>query len=294
MYSSDILPPGMSLVSHFKRAAPSAMICSALFLAPAPPGFAQQASPPPDASSQKPVEQPLFDREESGAVTGKLTPAESEEWKIDQVYRPIRRVQRSGDCQTAIQRYKTELIPLAEHAQYDPAKYKFLYLANFGIGDCSGMLRDFATAEDSFQKCVEYLPNVPDKTDSDLPIVYGRLGMTYVYERRFPEAEATLKSAVSALDALVDAAQNSPSGFDRSQKVGQLRGLRAVDLIYLATAYLRESRAAPALSTAELAYADALAPNVPQRVVLQVVDFGNHIAQESGDPDAIAKWSQRK
>ncbi len=55
---------------------------------------------------------------DSITVTAKLTPEEAEEGKINDLYQRIYTVEQKGECETAIERYKSEVIPLAARSQF--------------------------------------------------------------------------------------------------------------------------------------------------------------------------------
>ena len=52
------------------------------------------------------------------------------------VYQPILVLEEHTEGETAIRRYESEVIPLAQGSKFEVPKNKFLYLANLRIGNC--------------------------------------------------------------------------------------------------------------------------------------------------------------
>jgi len=129
----------------------------------------------------------------SVTVTATYTPEEKEDWKINEVYQPIYWLEQKGDCETAIERYKTEVIPLAEQSKFEGPKKKFLSLANEGIGGCYMTQRRYAEAEERFRQNIDYLP--PD--DSSYPINFREIGRAQMGQQHWDAAEESLKKSVS-------------------------------------------------------------------------------------------------
>src|SRR5256885_15286685 len=63
----------------------------------------------------------------SVTVTAKLTPDETEEGKINDAYQGVFLLEQQGDCETAIRRYESEVIPLAQRSKFEVPKNKFLF-----------------------------------------------------------------------------------------------------------------------------------------------------------------------
>ena len=227
---------------------------------------------------------------DSVTVTATYTPEEKEDWKINEVYQPIYWLEQKGDCETAIERYKTEVIPLAEQSKFEGPKKKFLSLANEGIGGCYMTKRRYAEAEERFRQNIDYLP--PD--DSSYPINFREIGRAQMGQQHWDAAEESLKKSVSLFDPQIQKALKSDNEFVRTDQVGFLYGGKARSLAYLAVVYLREVRTVEALKTVDLAYDEATRPNVPSTFATEIVKVGSMIAQATGDEDARAKWSQRK
>jgi hypothetical protein len=76
-------------------------------------------------------------RHDSVEVVAHLTPEEIEEGMLNDIYEGVAQFQRKGTCTTEIiQRYQSEVIPLAEKPTFNVPKNKFLFLANRDIGNC--------------------------------------------------------------------------------------------------------------------------------------------------------------
>lgn len=65
-----------------------------------------------------------------GDSDGKIYGGGKADWKINHVYQPVSSL---GDCDTTIQRYKTEVIPSAEQSNFEIPRNKFLFLATTGL-----------------------------------------------------------------------------------------------------------------------------------------------------------------
>ncbi len=227
-------------------------------------------------------------------VVAKLSPEEVEEGKLNDAYQSIAEQQRKGTCSAEIiDRYKSEVIPLAEKSAFNVPKNKFLFLANRDIGNCYLAQQDFAEAEASFQRILQYVPVWPGTDDSAYPINFRQIATAQMGQQQWKAAEASLQKSVSLFDPQIESAMKSDSEFSRTGHAGNLRGSKAVSLAYLGIVYLREGRTADALRTVDTAFAEAHQPNISSTIVSNVVQIGRSIAQATGDKNAIAKWSQR-
>lgn len=233
-------------------------------------------------------------RHDSVDVVVTLSPEEAEEGRLNQAYQSVAQQQRKGTCTPAIiERYRTEVLPLAEKSAFNAPKNKFLFLANRDIGNCYLGQRDYVEAEASFQKILQYVSVWPGTDDSAYPVNLRQIATAQMGQQRWHDAEELLQKSVSIFDSQIDKALKSDSEFFRTEHAGNLRGSKATSLAYLGIVYVREGRADDALKAADMAYAEAKKPNVSPSFVSEVVQLGRSIAQAIGDKDAIAKWSQR-
>jgi tetratricopeptide (TPR) repeat protein len=277
----------MRLFAHPISDAPR-LVLLGLLLANAP---ASAQNPSPKAQSSSPS-RPV--RHDSVEVAAHLSPEEVEEGKLNDAYELIAQLQRKGSCTPEmIQRYQSEVIPLAEKSAFNVPKNKFLFLANRDIGNCYMTQHRYEEAEASFKKIMEYLPVWPGTDDSDYPINFRQIATAQMGQQRWEIAEESLKKSVTLFDPQIERALKSDSEFSRTEHAGNLIGSKARSLSYLAIVYLRESRIPEALQAAELANEEANRPHVPAMFANEVVKLGRSIAQESGDERAIAKWLQR-
>ena len=266
-------------------------VLMSLFILPAAPScLAQNASSPPVATDGPAA--PRAKSQDSITVSANLTPEESEDFKINEIYQPIFSLEQKGDCQTAIQRYTDVLIPLAEKSKYEVPRNKYLFLANCGIGGCNLKTGNAADAEKYFKQAMDYLPVWPGLSDSDYPLLLSQIAIAQIGQQHWESAEASLKKSVSVLDTQIEKLMNSGSENSRTD-AGVPKGRKAKALVYLGIVYLREDRREDALNSAESAYAAATEPNVPPAALADVVKYGRLIAGESGDQSAIALWSKR-
>lgn len=233
-------------------------------------------------------------RHESVDVVATVSPEEVEDGKLNDAYQSIAQQQRKGTCTAAIiERYRSEVLPLAEKAAFNVPKNKFLFLANRDIGNCYLAQQAFVEAEASFQKILQYAPVWPGTDDSAYPVNLRQIAIAQMGQQRWEAAEASLQKSLSLFDSQIDGALKSDSEFFRTTHTGNLRGSKATSLAYLGIVYLREGRTADALKTVDLAYAEAKKPNVSASFVTEVVQIGRSVAQATGDEGAIAEWSQR-
>ena len=275
----------MHLLAHAKFASRTPTLFLFGLLIVQAPASAQNHSPQTQSpASPKPV------RHDSVEVVAHLSPEEVEDGKLNDVYETIAQLQRKGTCTTEIiQRYQSEVIPLAEKSTFNVPKNKFLFLANRDIGNCYLAQQKFAEAEASFQKILLYAPVWPGTDDSAYPINFRQIATAQIGQQRWEAAEESLKKAVSLFDPQIEKAIKSVNEFSRTERAGNLLGSKARSIAYLGIVYLREGRTAEALKTAELAYYKATQPHVSSAFVSEVVKVGRSIAQASGDEDAIHK-----
>jgi tetratricopeptide (TPR) repeat protein len=257
------------------------------------PCFSQGQSPPQASQSKPSGNKPKITSHDSVTVTANFTPEEVEEGKINDVYQAIYLVEQKGDCETAIQRYKTEVIPLASQSKFNVPKNKFLFLANRGIGDCFLAQHRYEEAEQSFRLIMEHLPVWPGYEDSDYPINFREIATAQMGQEHWQAAEESLKKSVSLFDPQIERALKSEYEFARTEHAGNLRGSKAISLSKLAIVYFREEHPNEALKTVELAYEEATKPYVQPSYLNMVVKVGNSVAQATGDKNAMEKWSQR-
>ena len=275
----------MHLLAHAKSASRTPTLFLFGLLIVQAPASAQNHSPQTQSpASPKPV------RHDSVEVVAHLSPEEVEDGKLNDVYETIAQLQRKGTCTTEIiQRYQSEVIPLAEKSTFNVPKNKFLFLANRDIGNCYLAQQKFAEAEASFQKILLYAPVWPGTDDSAYPINFRQIATAQIGQQRWEAAEESLKKAVSLFDPQIEKAIKSENEFSHTERAGNLLGSKARSIAYLGIVYLREGRTAEALKTAELAYYKATQPHVSSAFVSEVVKVGRSIAQASGDEDAIHK-----
>ena len=230
---------------------------------------------------------------DSVTVTARSTPEETEEGKINDAYQPVFVLERQGDCETAMRRYESEVIPLAQRSKFEVPKNKFLFLANRGIGNCYMSQQRYEDAERKFAEIMEYLPIWPGTDDSDYPINFRQIATAQMGQQHWEAAEDSLKKSVSLFDTQIEKALKSDDEFWRTEHAGNLIGSKARSLAYLGIVYLREGRKSEALKTADIAYSTATKPHVPPSFLSEIVNVGLSIAKVSGDENAISEWSLR-
>ena len=228
-------------------------------------------------------------------MIAKSTPEEVEEGRLNDAYQAVAEQQRKGTCNAEmIERYKSEIMPLAEKSPFNVPKNKFLFLVNRDIGNCYLAQQDYVEAEASFQTILRYAPVWPGTDDSGYPINFRQIATAQMGQQRWRAAEESLQKSVSLFDPQIEKAMKSDSEFSRTTHAGNLRGSKAISLAFLGIVYLREGRTADALSIVDSAFDEANRPNVDPTVLGSVVQIGRSVAQAAGDQSATAKWSRRK
>ena len=142
-------------------------------------------------------------------VTATYTPEEKEGWKINEVYQPIFSLERKGDCDTAIKRYESEVIPLAKKSKFETPKSKFSQLAKRGIGNCYMTQRRYEEVERSLEESLKYLPVWPGTDNSDYPLILWEIATTQMAQKNWPAAEGSLKQSVSLFEPQIEQALKS-------------------------------------------------------------------------------------
>jgi tetratricopeptide (TPR) repeat protein len=245
-------------------------------------------------SQSKSSTSPRETRHDSVEVVAHLSPEEVEEGRLNDAYERISQLQRKGTCSMEIiQRYQSEIIPLAEKATFNVPRNKFLFLANRDIGNCYMAQQRYQEAEGSFKKIMEYQPVWPGTDDSDYPINFRQIATAQMGQQRWGDAEESLKKSVALFGPQIERALKSDSEFGRTEHAGNLVGSQARSISYLAIVYLRQGPTLEAQNAAEQAYAEATRPHVPITFVKEVVTVGSSIAQQSGDVLGMAKWLWR-
>jgi tetratricopeptide (TPR) repeat protein len=230
---------------------------------------------------------------DSVVVSAKLTPEEVEEGRLNDVYQEVYNIERSQDCDKAIEKYQKVVIPMAEGSKFPVPRSKFLFLAYRGIGDCYLGLKRYADAEQMFQRLFEYLPVWPGTEDSDYPINYRSVGIARMHQEHWKEAEEALQNSVSLFDKQIERAAKSDSEFMRNEHSNNLRMSQDSALNLLAVVYFREQRSGEALKLLERAYEQATRFHAPPKVVRQIVDTGLSISESAGEVRAMAVWFGR-
>ena len=216
-----------------------------------------------------------------------------EESKINDVYQEVVKTHLQGDYWGAADKYRSIVIPMAERAESDVARRKFLFLSYRGLGNCYLAMSRFTEAEEMFQKLFEYLPIWPGVEDSDYPINFESIAMARMGQQRWKAAEESLQKAVSIFDDQIGQAVTSGSDPRQSEHANKLRMSQDMALNLFAVVYFREQRYAEALEILERAYHQGITFRAPSEVVEQIADDGRAVSIAAGDADAITIWSQR-
>jgi tetratricopeptide (TPR) repeat protein len=230
---------------------------------------------------------------DSVVVNAKLTAEEREEGKLNDMFQPVSTLAKNHNCEAAVEKFQSDVIPAAEKAKFAAPRSKFLFLAYRGIADCYLGGHRYAEAEETYQKLFEYLPVWPGIDDSDHPILFRSIGLARLGQERWKEAEEPLQKAISLFDEQIEKASKSDSEFWRTGHANNLRMSEDSALTYLAAAFARQERFAEALVVLERAYAQATQFSVPAKLVNDIVLSGRMVSLIAGDNAAAEKWSGR-
>lgn len=118
------------------------MLALAIFACDCRVSIAQTAQQP-----SKPNPQGRVTTQQSVVVEAQLTPEEKEEGELNDVYQPIYKLEEQHNCEEAVDKYQTVVIPMAEKATFNVPKNKFLFLEYRGIGDCDLVAKNFTEVE---------------------------------------------------------------------------------------------------------------------------------------------------
>lgn len=233
-------------------------------------------------------------RHDSVEVVAHLSPEEAEEGKLNDAYEAIAGLQRKGNCSAEIiQRYRSEVIPLAARSSFNVPKNKFLFLANRDIANCFLHQQKFVEAEASFREIFQYASVWPGTDDSAYPINFRQIATAQMGQEHWSDAEQSLLKSVSLFDPQIAAAEKSDSQFIRDEHSRNLRGSHSEGLALLAVVYFREGRIQEALTTVERAYDEVMKYSLAPQFHNDVVKVGQAIAGASEDPVAQRTWSER-
>jgi len=267
----------------------AALLLFELATALSPAATANQVQQTPSSTlPQKPA------RHDSVEVVAHLSPEEVEDGKLNEAYEAIEQLRRKSDCTTEIvQRYKSEVILLAEKASFNVPKNKFLFLAKRSIGNCYLSRREYANAEASFREIMAYAPVWPGTDDSAYPINFRQIATAQMGQEHWTDAEQSLLKSISLFDPQIAAAEGSSFEFTRTEHNSYIRGSQVDSIALLAVVYLREGRVQDALTTIEKAYAEVIKHNLAPQFHNEVVEIGKAISAASEDSQAQRTWLLR-
>lgn len=248
---------------------------------------AQTASSSTQDSSQSPTKRPHVDQ--SVVVGAHLTPEEAEEGRINDIYQPIYRFQQTGDCDGIVRTAQAAVIPAAEQAKFETVRKKFLFLSYRSIGDCNFKAKEYAEAEQTYIKAVDYA----DKDDSSYAINFESIALCRMAQQHLESADEPLRKAVSLLGDEVTRLKTSDTYNAEDIVANDVRGSQDVALLYLAVLCFREQRSSEALSLLDKAYDQAIKFQARTQIIKQIVETGRAIATAVGDDGANAIWTKR-
>lgn len=228
----------------------------------------------------------------------RLSSYELEEGKINDAYQQVVGIHMQGDYETAAEKYRSLVIPMAERTQSDAIRKKFLFLSYRGLGNCYLAMTRFTEAEETFQKLFEYLP-VPDagvsdaREDSDYAINFESIAMARMGQQHWKSAEESLQKAISIFDDEIAHADTATPGSLQNKRANKLRVSEDMALNLVAVVFYREERYDEALEMLDRAYNQGVTFRAPADIVEQIANDGRAVSTATGDSDAIALWSKR-
>jgi tetratricopeptide (TPR) repeat protein len=228
----------------------------------------------------------------------RLSSYDLEEGKINDAYQQVVGIHMQGDYETAAEKYRSLVIPMAERTQSDAIRKKFLFLSYRGLGNCYLAMTRFTEAEEAFQKLFEYLPvsdaGVSDaREDSDYAINFESIAMARMGQQHWKSAEESLQKAVSIFDDEIAHADTATSDSVQNKRANKLRVSEDMALNLVAVVYYREQRYDEALEMLDRAYNQGVTFRAPADIVEQIANDGRAVSTATGDSDAIALWSKR-
>jgi tetratricopeptide (TPR) repeat protein len=257
------------------------------FLMLLPSSAAQTASSSVQDSRQSPTKRPHVDQ--SVVVGAHLTPEEVEEGNINDIYQPIYHFQQTGDCEGIVRTAQSAVIPAAEQAKFETVRKKFLFLSYRSIGDCIFKAKEYAEAEQTYIKAVDYA----DKDDSSYAINFESIALCRMAQQHLESAEEPLRKAVSLLADEITRLKKSDTYNTDDIVTNDVRGSQDVALLYLAVLCFREERSSEALSLLDQAYDQAIKFQARAQIIKRIVETGQAIATAVGDDGAKATWTKR-
>ena len=250
------------------------------------PAFAQTNSG--DQQTTKPPERRVH-VDQSIVVGAHLTPEEAEEGRINDLYQPVYKFEREGNCDELIKTDRSTIIPAAEQAKFETVRNKFLFMSYRGIGNCLFKMKQFAEAEQTYLKAIDYAA----KDDSSYAIDYEQIALARMAQQQFDTAEEPLQKAVSLLGEEVERLKRSDTYSANDVVANDVRESQDIALSYLAALRFRQERYSDAFSLLDQAYDQAIKFQARLQTVQFIVGMARTIAVAIGDDAANAEWMKR-
>jgi tetratricopeptide (TPR) repeat protein len=227
--------------------------------------------------------------DQSIVVGAHLTPEEAEEGKINDLYQPVYKFEREGNCDGIIETDRSAIIPAAEQAKFEKVRNKFLFMSYRGIGNCLFKMKQFAEAEQTYIKAVDYA----DKDDDSYAINYESIALCRMAQQQLDTAEEPLQKAVSLLGEQIQHLKKSDTYDPHDVVANDVRDSQDVALTYLAVLRFRQQRFSEAFSLLDRAYDQAIQFQAEIHTVELIVGTARAIAVAIGDDAANAVWMKR-
>jgi tetratricopeptide (TPR) repeat protein len=227
--------------------------------------------------------------DQSIVVGAHLTPEEAEEGKINDLYQPVYKFEREGNCDGIIETDRSAIIPAAERAKFERVRNKFLFMSYRGIGNCLFKMKQFAEAEQTYIKAVDYA----DKNDDSYAINYESIALCRMAQQQLDTAEEPLQKAVSLLGEQIQHFKKSDTYDPHDVVANDVRDSQDVTLTYLAVLRFRQQRFSDTFLLLDQAYDQALKFQARIQTIEFIVGTARTIAVAIGDDSANAVWMGR-
>jgi tetratricopeptide (TPR) repeat protein len=261
-----------------------------------PANAAKKGTAPPsknvDANSRVVTKQSI-------TIIASLTPEEKEDDELNHHSAYAFGSVTDTNCQTVIDTYKNDLIPIAEQAKFPKNRAKYLEIAHDATGKCQMTQGRYIEAEQSFRDALVQAEIWPGKDNFAYADLWIGLSAVQLKQEHWQEAEASAAESAAIHQGRIDdynkvlstvtgeAADNMRKALQREQR------WRSVSLSYVAVTKAREGNLDQAAKIIEQAYQEAVAGATPPEQLRNFEEFGAHIAELTDNAGDAAKWAIR-
>lgn len=268
-------------------------ILVALCLGSVASGLAQSSTTPPAVtapvakpapSTKKPPPNKLTDANGRVIILSSSTPESKEDDAINHQMVYSFGVVTETNCQTIIDKYTNELIPVAQHAKFPKNQAKYLEIAHEAIGACQATQGRYIEAEQNLHQALTEAEIWPGKDDSKYADLWIALSTVQLKEEHWKDAEASATQAVTIRQGRIDDYNKvlpkvTGETADNIRKAiqGEQRW-RCTAFANLAYASFREGNLEQAAKLTEQAYQEGVAAKARPQDLQDIEYFGGHLA----------------